>query len=354
MSNQKVVTVILLGVALSVLVGWGTPPIEMKLNLAPKSETVYKVVTGFSGNVNFIQPSINKTKESHKSGTLGMVFKQRVESVDQQGNAVVNITIKQLSYFSETLKGVVADFNSLREKDKSDPLMKLIGASYKIRISPRGTVKVLDASAARSILKEGSAAAVATGLFSDEEIARRHQVMALFDADKADKYVSEKDRQKKIKADSSRKKSDSKTSKAVKKGLCEKGNQWSSLAASPTGMIMPKSFDKAYTLTDLKKQDNQMIAVIDMNAVPSSKRADKQEKESTIGASASKFLIDDKDNYTGKMIFNLTTGEIQSYQELLVEKVAVVPREEQKSDSDKDSDQVAMGFTYLYSIKKVN
>jgi hypothetical protein len=352
MSNRKVATVILLGVALSVLVGWGTPPIEMKLNLAPKSETVYKVVTDSTKDYQFIQPSINKTKERHTSQDVEMVFAQNIESVDKQGNATANITIKELRYLSQGSEGVITDFNSLSEKDKSDPLMKLIGASYKIKISPRGTVAVLDASAARSILKEGSAAAVATRFFSDEEIARRHQVMAMFDADKCQ---SPKDRAKNAKAAASNKKSDSKTSKKVSNsnGPCKKGYQWSSLAASPAGMLRPKTFEKVYTLSDLKTQDKQTIAVVDMNAAPSSKRAENMNEKEQQAMIYFSNMFDEKDNYSGKMVINLTTGIIDSYQETLkVEWLAAENADEQKSD--KGPDQLTMGFTYIYSIKKVN
>jgi hypothetical protein len=350
MSSRKVVTVVCLGVALSVLVGWGSPSAQIKLNLTPKSETVYKVVNVSAKDYQFTQPSINKTKERHTSGTLEMVFKQRVESVDQQGNATVTITIKQLRYLSQGPEGVVADFNSQNEKDKSDPLMKLIGASYKIKLTPNGSVEVIDASAARAIIKEGSAGVVAARILSDEDIARRHQVMALFDADKC---VSEKDMQKKIKAASSKKKSDSKPSKAVSSGPCKKGYQWSSLAVSPPGMLKPKTFEKVYTLTDLKKQNNQMIAVIDMNAVPSSKHTEELSPKDQQAMSFFSNMFDEKDSYSGKMTLNLTTGQIQGYNETLkVEWFAAENTEGQKSD--KGPDQLTMGFTSIYSIEKID
>jgi hypothetical protein len=369
MGIRKVVTVVLLGVSLSVLVGWGTPAVEMKLNLSPKSKTVYKVVTSSSKDYQFVQPSINKTKERHTGGSIEMVFEQNIESVDPQGNATANITIKQLAYMSQGPEGVIADFNSTSEKDKSDPLSKLIGASYKIKVSPRGTVEVLDASAARAILKDGSAAAVATRLFSDEEIARRHQTMAMFDADSSQ---NPKDMAKSVKAGAPDKKSDKKIDKKtdkksdkkaeskapapkkVSKGPCKVGNQWSSLSASPQGMLRPKTFEKIYTLTELNKQKNgQTIAIVDMNAVPSSKRTDNLSEKEQQAMSYFSNMFDEKDSYAGKMVINLTTGVIDSYQEVLkVEWLAAENAEEQKSD--KGPDQLTMGFTYVYSINKVD
>jgi hypothetical protein len=123
------------------------------------------------------------------------------------------------------------------------------------------------------------------------------------------------------------------------------------ITSSPGGMLRSKSFEKIYTLTDIKVQNGNKIAIIDMNAVPSSKRAaGMTEEDPKVSFFASNF--EEKDNYTGKMVFNLTTGEIDSYQELLkAEWVAVELPEEQKSD--KGPDQLTMGFSQLYSIEKI-
>lgn len=317
MKVEKLCTVISVCAVLIVLAGC-VPSAEMKLDLSQKSETTYKVVTGTSKDYEFIQPSINKTKERHTGGSVEMVFTQNVESVDPQGNAIANITIKGLKYTSSDAQGKDIGFDSQDEKDKSSPLMKIIGASYKIKISPRGSVEVVDASAARGIIKTGADEKIAARMLSDEEIARRHQVMALSDA----------------------------------KGDYKKGDKWSSVVASPPGMLRSKSFEKVYTLTDIKEENDQKIATIEMNAVPSSKRAEgAAEKEAGMGMFANMF--DEKDEYNGKMIINLTTGQILSYDETLkAQWVAAESSEEQKSD--KGPDQLTMGFTFKYSIEKVD
>jgi hypothetical protein len=318
MKAQKMLWVVFLGVILSVLAGC-VPTAEMKLNLAPQSETVYKVVLETGKDYAFVQPSINKTKERHTVGRAELVFAQRIESVDQQGNATADITIKELKYLSEDPQGKTLDFDSTLEGSKSDPLFALIGQSYKIKITPNGRVEVIDAQAAREVIKEeGSAKKFADRFFSNEEIERCHQVLALMD---------------------------------TKKTLCKKGDKWSTVATSPGGMLTPKSFEKIYTLTDVKEQKGEKIAIVTMNAEPSSKRAaDMPEKE----AAASFFakMFEEKDEYSGKMVLNLTTGEIDSYQELLkAEWLAAESPEEQKSD--KGPDQLTMGFWSLYSIEKV-
>jgi hypothetical protein len=289
----------------------------MKLTPAAKSVTTYKVVTGQSKDYQFIQPSINKTKERHTGGEITMVFRQEIESVDAQGNAVANITIKQLKETSSDAQSKEIGFDSENPKDKASPLMKLIGASYKIKFSPKGNVEVVDASAARGLVKGGADEKMAAKLLSDEEIARRHQVVAFQDA----------------------------------KGAYKKGDKWSSVVASPAGMLRSVSFEKVYTLTDVKQENGNTIATITMNAVPSSKKAEGAGTDSGMGMFASMF--DEKDNYTGKMIINLTTGQIKSYDETLkAEWVAAESSEEQKSD--KGPDQLTMGFTYKYNIERVD
>lgn len=317
MKVERLCQVVCVSLMMVLLAGCGEKKAAIQLSLAPQSQTTYKVVTGTGKDYSFVQPSINKTKERHSGATMEMVFNQQVQSVDAQGNATAVITVKQLKYTSQDSQGKEIVFDSQSPNSKSDPLMKLIGATYKIKISPKGSVEVLDASQARGIIKEGAEAKVAERLFSDEEIARRHQVMALFDA----------------------------------KGAAKKGDKWSTVQTSPPGMLRPKTFEKVYTLTDVKEVNGQRIATVEMNAVPSSKRAEgTEDKEPAMGFFANMF--EEKDNYTGKMIIDLSTGQIDKYNETLkAEWVAAETPEEQKSD--KGPDQLTMGFTYLYSIEKV-
>lgn len=319
MEARMMLSVVCLGVILSVLAGC-VPTAEVKLNLAPQRETVYKVVLETSKDYSFSQPSINKTKERHTVGRVEMVFAQKVESVDSNGVATADITIKELRFLSEDPQGKVMDFNSTAETSKSDPLIAIIGQSYKIKIMPDGKVETIDVKAARELIKEESSAKTfVSKLFSDEEIARRHQVLALMNTGKA---------------------------------LSKKGDKWSTVVAAPAGMLTPRSFEKVYTLAGIKKQGSDSIAVVDMSAAPSSKRAADTPADEQQEMSFFANMFDGKNNYSGKMVLNLTTGEIDSYQELLkAEWLAVEPSQEQKSD--KGPDQLTMGFSSLYSIEKV-
>ena len=319
MSTQRTAAVIFLGVVLSILAGC-IPATKMKLNLAERNETTYKVVLQSSKDYAFVQPSINKTKERHTVSQIETVFTQKIESVDQQGNAIADITIKELRYSMEEPQGKTMDFNSTAEGSSSNPLFAFIGQSYKIKITPNGKIGIVDAKAARESGESGFAQKFAEKLFSDEDIAKRHQVLALMDAGQA---------------------------------LYKKGDKWSTVAASPPGMLRQKSFEKVYTLTDIKEQKGSKIAIIDMNAVPSSKRAENMSEEDKVKANFFANNFDEKDNYSGKMVFNLTTSEIESYQETLKAEwfVAELP---EKRKSDKGPDQLTIGFSSLYSIEKVN
>lgn len=326
MSAKKIVSVVLMGVVLFVLAGWKPKTsTKMQLNLPPQSETTYRVFTESIKDYSFVQPSVNKTKERHTVGRVELVFTQKVESVDSKGVAAAVITIKELKYTSEGQKDTVLSFDSTSEKAKSDPIFAVIGQSYKISIDPNGAVAPLDVNAVRSTVVSGFAKKFADKIFSDEEIKVRHRVLALMNANKAGKKAN--------------------------KMASKKGDKWIAIAASPQGMLQPKTFEKTYTITDIKLQGKEKIATVTMSAAPSSKRVEATAKEEA-GMGFFAKMFDEKDSYTGKMVISLTTGQIISYNEKLkAEWFAAESAEEQKSD--KGPDQLTMGFTSLYSIEKV-
>lgn len=296
---------------------------KLRLNFSPGRQTEYKVVSESTKDYSFVQPSINKTKEQHTLWRMEMVFGQKIESVDKQGVATANITIQKLKYLSQNPEGKILDFNSTAENAKSDPLYALIGQSYKIKLTPEGQAMVIDAAAARQAVKgqaDSSAKKIADLLLTDEEIQKRHRVLALNDAPK---------------------------------GSVKKGDKWSSIAASPPGMLRPKTFEKIYTLNDIEKQNGNEIAKLSMEGVTSSKNVtDSSEKEAVTNFFANMF--DEKDKYTGNTGIDLTAGVIESSKELLkVEWLAVEPLKEQEQAEKKTPDQLTMGFTNLYSIEKV-
>jgi len=317
MKSVKTISFVAIVLSLIVIAGCG-PTAKMALNMSPESETIYKVVTESGKDYEFTQPSLNKSKVQNTGSRTEITFAQKVTDVDVNGNATADITIKSIKTISQSQKGVNYEFDSISEKAKADDLFALIGATYKISIAKNGEVKTLDASAARKAVKKGMARKVASKLLSDAEIKSRHQILAFIDADK---------------------------------GQCKVGQSWSSLAASPPGMLKAKSFEKIYTVESMTEKGDDTIAMIKMNAVPSSKRAPGAKDESA-GMGLFANMFDESNEFTGTMLINLTAGEIMSYNEdLQAQWVAVEPSAD--VDSDKGPDQLTMGFTHLFSIEKI-
>ncbi|MBN1787104.1 MAG: hypothetical protein JW806_01770 [Sedimentisphaerales bacterium] len=318
MSAKQVVAVAFLSILLSISAGCG-PAVKMGLNLAPQSEATYKVITKFGKDYSFVQPSINKTKERHTAVVLETVFVQNVESIDAEGNITAKITIKDIKYFTEDADGQKGMFDSYSDDLESNPVFKMLGKSYEVKLTPNGQVIGVDvAEAKESVTGDDFARRFCDKFLSEKEVRTRHQVLALMNAGQK---------------------------------LYKKGDKWSVVVPGPEGMLRPKSFEKTYTLTDVKTQGEDEIAVVDMVAVTSSKRADGVAEDDAKMNFFSK-MFDETDHYTGQMKLNLTTGQIDSYQESLkAEWVAIEPSS--KQPSDKGPDQLTMSLWRMYSIEKV-
>ncbi|MCD4830270.1 MAG: hypothetical protein K8R02_00510 [Anaerohalosphaeraceae bacterium] len=318
MKTEKIIAIVAVGLMLSFFAGCGST-VDMTMNLAPQSETVYKVVKTSVKDYEFIQPGLNKELKKKTLNTAEITFAQNVTGIEENGNAAVDITIKAIKVVSSDPKGTTIDFDSTRAEDGSKPLSEFVGRSYKIEISKSGVVTAKDISAVQNVLKGGLEKRIAARLFKKEEIQKRHQVMALMSA---------------------------------KQGSYAKGDSWSVLAASPPGMLKSKSYEKVYTVEQLNQQGDNKIAVINMKALPSSKRAPNVSSgQSGMGFLANMF--DEQDDYTGRMEINLTTGQIQKYYETLeAQWVAIEQAGTQKND--KGPDQLTMGLTSSYSIETVN
>jgi hypothetical protein len=241
-------------------------------------------------------------------------------SVDPSGDAKVLITIKQVRYLSKSPQGSAVDFDSSRDADKKNALSGLIGQSYVIKITPAGeVVAVEDAQKAREAVKGDTLEQkTAQSLLADDAIKQRHTVLAI----------------------------------PAKGGAAVVGKTWSKVKAGPAGMLTPKSYEEVYTLKQVKDEHGQQIAVVDMEARPSSVKAANMPKDEAKGMGFFEKMFDNKETYTGKMLMDITTGKVNSYNEKLKsEWIAVEPAEEQKSD--KGPDVLTMGFTYMYSIEKI-
>ena len=281
----------------------------------------YKVVTETIKDYKFEQPSINQTKNQQTLTRTEIVFDQQVQSVDPNGDASALITFKELKYLATNPKGTAVDFDSAKETDKANVMAKLVGQSYVVKLSPNGgVVAVSDTQKAMDAVKGDSMEQkIAQSLLADDAIKQRHTIFAL---------PEKKDAQVKV------------------------AQSWSKLKGSPAGMLTPKSYEEVFTLKEVKNEQGQQIAVVDMEARPTSQKATDASKDEQKGMGFFAKMFDNKETYNGKMLVDLTTGKVNGCSEKLKsEWVAVEPAEEQKSD--KGPDVLTMGFTYSHSIEKI-
>jgi len=211
-------------------------PAELALKFVPGDSTTYKVAleTGKSVRWEGQAPSPKGFKGGHTGNKMEMTFSQQIESVEDQGNAVAKITIKELKYVATIKNNVVMDFDSSRENDHGHALNNLIGQSYKIEITPSGQVlEVIDTSNAL-VAAAGDKTAVA--MLSADAIKRRHAVPAL---------------------------------PSVEENQLRAGENWSNIKNVSFDMMGSKSFERIYTLKEVQGTGNGRIAIAEMEAVPS-------------------------------------------------------------------------------------
>jgi len=113
-----------------------------------------------------------------------------------------------------------------------------------------------------------------------------------------------------------------------------------------------KSYEKIYTVKEIIYQNKRKVAIIEMNAIPSSEMAEQLHKEQA-PAIFSKMFDNPVDTYSGRLELDLTAGKVEKYlEELRSEWVAVDPTAGQKAD--KEPTAVKMSATRLYSLEKID
>jgi hypothetical protein len=297
------------------------PTVQLALKFAPEDLTTYRVVTEMEKSVKWEGPLPDKPF-AFTGGATGnkveVTFAQRIQKVDDKGNAVAQITIKGLKYVGKVKDNIVMDFDSSREKDANSPLFKLIGQRYTIELSPAGQVlQVVDVNQAQTSVGRGLPAnKTALAMISPEVIEERHTIPGLPAADK-----------NKLRA----------------------GDSWSSVKTFSFDMMGAKSYEKTYTLKEIKEVDNHQIAAAEMKAIPSTAMAEELHKEQAGGLFSKMF--DTTEAYEGKLMLDLTGGKIQEYfEKLQTEWVMVDP----KPEPNKEPAALRMAATRLYSIEKID
>ncbi|MEA3227003.1 MAG: hypothetical protein U9Q07_13715 [Planctomycetota bacterium] len=296
------------------------PFVKLALRFTPEDSTTYRVVLENDKSVQWEggESKPRGFQGGHTGNKMEMTFAQQIQSVDDQGHATARITVKTLKYLSKIKDNVTLDFDSSREKDRNSPLSKLIGQSYTIEITPAGQVsKVSDTSAALAAVKGDSPANnVAVMLLSADAIREQHTIPAL---------------------------------PATGKEQLRQGDNWSILKNVSFEMMGAKSYEKVYSLKEIKDVGNRRIAIAEMEALPSAENAKQLHKEQTTDFFSQ--MSDNTQTYIGKLRLDLTEGKVEECNEkLLVEWFIVDPNPK----PDELPAALRMAATRLYSIEKID
>ena len=324
MMSDKFFSWLATAVVCSLLLAAGCAPLteetaNLALKFTPQDSTAYKLTMEVQRRIELEGPLPDETafKGGQTGNKIEMTFTRRIQSVDDNGNAVAEITIEGLKCLSIVRDNPVLDFDSSREKDKNSPMARLIGRSYTIKIAPTGKVtEVIDVKQAQAALRGSSSAnKAALALLSPDVIKKRHGTLTLPDADK---------------------------------NQLSTGDNWSSIKTLNFGMMGSKSYEKIYTLKEIKDTDSRRIIIVEMNAVPT---LEEQLDEEGIGGFSKMF--DNIETYTGRLNLDLTAGKIEKYLEKLQSKwIAVDPLAGQ--EDDKEPAALKMTATRLYHIEKID
>ncbi len=296
------------------------PEANIALNFANNQSNTYQQSIYARKDYLFDRPTAGSKKVKMNESKIDVTFDQIVTSVDENGTATADITIKAVKFMAKDQEGVSLDYDSVKSQDNKNALGKLIGQTYTIKISSTGKVtKIVNVAKARNAVKRGNFNAQAKSLVSDKVIKERHNVLALPDPEKS---------------------------------MLKKGDQWSRVVLSPPGMLIPKRYEKVYTVTNIDSGKDIAIAAVNMKAMPTSKTS-AEAATTEFSPMAMMGGFDSVDKYEGKFVTNLKTGKIIDYYEnIKVEYVAIQQPPDQ--DPDKGPDTLKLGFTKNISLKAVN
>jgi len=265
--------------------------VTMAMKYVPGDLATYKVTTESGRTVKFegFLPA-NDTFKGGVSGTRAeLTFTQNILHIDDKGNAVAEITVKELQFVSKIKDSRVLDFDSTREKDRKNPLAELIGASYVITITPGGeVVKVSGTDSIKAGFKGGSSVArTAVELLSVDAIKRRHTIDAL---------------------------------PPTNNNKLRKGQKYSRAESLNFGLMGAQAYERVYTLKGIADKNNKIVAEVQMEAIPTA-----QTSEQAAGRGFAE-MSDNTTTYTGWLKMNVTEGRVEeSLEKMRSEWVVVSP-----------------------------
>ena len=127
------------------------------------------------------------------------------------------------------------------------------------------------------------------------------------------------------------------------------GQSWSKVTPPPPGLLDPKNFEKTYTVNSLS--GNKVN--IQMEAVPTSKKAKDSTPKSDPGMGIFAKMFDSENKLDGQLVFDLDSGKIEKYNETLVS-TYIAAEESRFQVEGKGPDMLTMGLTSSISLEKVD
>jgi hypothetical protein len=259
--------------------------VDLTLQFSPGSTATYRTVVEQGKSVGWQGAESTKPKgfeDGHTDNRIEITFDQSILKVDPVGDAVARITIVGLKYFSRVHNEVGVDFDSTRPADKDNPLARLIGQSYQIKLSRRGDMLgIVEAMQARFAVPANSAGyQIAQRMLSDDIIRERHTVAALA---------------------------------ALKEDRVQPGQSWSSEKSFSFSWMGSRSFERVYTLKGVSEGDGEPRAVVEMKAIPAA--GQQAQGLPAMGPFAGAF--DNTSSYEGQCVFDLEKGRVRESTEQL-------------------------------------
>lgn len=272
--------------------------VKLMLQFVLGQTATYRVITESYKSVEWIGAA-SARPEQFKDGRRGnhveMTLNQRVQEVRDDGSAVLEITIEALKYAGDFRDNVVLDFDSARQGEQNASLAVLVGERYTLRISPKGQVLAVGdlGPLQQAVMATSGGRNAAMQLITEDEIRKRHTVAPLA---------------------------------ILKEAAVRPGQNWSDVKTFSFGDMGAKSFERVYTLKQVR-QDGGRVAVVEMEAIPPGGGADVS-GQPNMGP----MMWDTTSRYAGRLELDLDSGCVREYgEEMLTEWAIADPATAQNS-----------------------
>jgi hypothetical protein len=295
---------------------------QVKIALRPTvgGLATYKIVTQARRATKWQGPVPDKAvfDENFNEERVEMVLTQRIQSVDPNGIAIAQVTIDGVKCLYSNKKMTSVDFDSSRRSDANNPIMKLIGQTYMVEFSPWNNISAVDnLPPVMMTMKDGTPSGQAgVSILYPEAIMERHGAMQLPQPGQE---------------------------------LLKPGDTWRRIKTFAFGKMGLKSYEKIYTLKEMRDAGGRKIAVIDMNTIPSSEVEPKyrgQQAEVDVPK-----MFDTNDSYAGGGEIDVEAGRIENYHEnFQASWVVALPA---KSGETGEPVVLKMSAARVYSIERV-